>query len=132
MELRRKIPATPIAPSEARVIARTLKGVIPPPVVDDLEVIVSELATNVLQHSGLRPDDSFEVRMSLDSSKLRVEVWDEGLLDIARDAQQSEPEPLLEGGRGLQLVEALSSRWSVEKIDGTAAWAEIDLPTMGA
>jgi anti-sigma regulatory factor (Ser/Thr protein kinase) len=130
-----------MAASEARVLVRTFTGLIPLPLVDDLAVIVSELATNVVHHSGLAPQDSFEIRMSMEPSLLRVEIRDEGLGQIregeigeaSSPPERANPEigSLPEGGRGLELVEALSSRFSVKKIDGTAAWAEIDLPSVG-
>lgn len=138
MEVRRTLAATTMGPSEARVLVRTFKGVIPPPLVEDLAIIVSELTTNVVHHSGLSPEDTFEIRVSLGSSVMRVEIRDEGLGEIqqegmwaSRHVEQGGPgtASLSEGGRGLQLVAALSSRFSVEKIDGTAAWAEIDLPS---
>jgi hypothetical protein len=56
---------------------------------------------------------------------LRIEVVDEG-------AGTPEPQPLdieSEGGRGIMLVDAMSSSWGVESVPGgKLVWAEIATP----
>jgi len=127
LEVRSILPATPLAPSQARTIVRTFEGVLPEPLVDDLAVIVTELSTNVIQHASLPSDSTLELRIRLARPVLRIEIRDEGAGEIPLESAPEEPDVLPESGLGLVLVRALSSRWSLEKIDGTAAWAEIDL-----
>jgi anti-sigma regulatory factor (Ser/Thr protein kinase) len=109
---------------------RILAGAVPDPIVEDVEIIASELTTNVVKHAGLEPGDPFEVRISLRPPVLRIEVLDEGATEVSEEPEswQRAHEELAEGGWGLSLVSALASRCSVKKVDGTAAWAEIVLP----
>jgi len=127
LEIRRRLPATPVAPSEARATIRMFEEILPEPVVDDLAVIVSELSTNVIQHAALEPGASFELRINFSPPVVRVEVRDDGIEEVALEAKPPEVGTLPESGWGLDLVRSLSSRCSLEKIDGTAAWAELDL-----
>jgi anti-sigma regulatory factor (Ser/Thr protein kinase) len=90
---------------------------------DDVELLVSELVTNAVRASrslqGPRP-----VRLWLlaDAERILTLVWDaceEGPVRVNTDAD-------LEGGRGLMLVEALSSRWDwyrTQETGGKIVWA---------
>ena len=83
--------------------------------VDDALLCLSELAANAVMHT----EQSFEVRLVLDPGALTVTVRDRGagpgpvLGRRPETARQPEPDPLDVHGRGLQLVEALSSSWHV-------------------
>lgn len=89
-------------------------------VVDAAVLLVSELATNVALHA--RTDLRITVR--LEGSELWAEV---------KDWNSRVPEPCLapEGattGRGLRLVDAVATRWGVERDDdGKIVWFAIDL-----
>lgn len=88
-------------------------GVISP----DCELVVSELMANVVQHART----PVTVRLVVDTT-LRVEVHDgnsiiPAMVEAAEDA---------ESGRGLFIIEALSSAWGVSSTaDGKCVWAEI-------
>ncbi len=92
-------------------------------VVDDAVLCVSELVTNAVIHTS-SPSD---VQATLDGSVLTVTVRDQGAgggetRHVRRD------EPLAVHGRGLQLVEALSSRWGSELDDtGTTVWFMLEV-----
>ena len=89
-------------------------------VVDAAVLLVSELATNVALHA--RTDLRITVR--LEGSELWAEV---------KDWNSRVPQPCLapEGattGRGLRLVDAVATRWGVERDDdGKIVWFAIDL-----
>ncbi len=111
---------------QVREARRFLAGVLdasPPPA--DALTCLSELATNSVLHSNSRrPGGSFAVRASLRSGVLRVEVEDEGGPWESRDASDGH------GGRGLAVVDGLSSNWSISG-DGSGArtvWFEISYP----
>jgi anti-sigma regulatory factor (Ser/Thr protein kinase) len=90
------------------------------------ELLVSELVTNAVIHAGLSADEEVELRITA-NGRLRVEVSDRGGGDPAvADSVERD------GGRGLLLVEALSSRWGMEGDDGTRAWFELDAPAADA
>jgi anti-sigma regulatory factor (Ser/Thr protein kinase) len=90
---------------------------------DDILLLVSELATNAIVHS---PAEQFMLKLWADSGRVRVECHDRGsdrpCLRRPRFDETS--------GRGLQLVRALSSRWGVTWSPlgrSKFVWFEIDM-----
>jgi anti-sigma regulatory factor (Ser/Thr protein kinase) len=94
---------------------------------DDIDLVVSELITNALLHarSGPRPPDA-EIRLELEQhgNVLTCRVADSSCLPPAKeDASTS-----AESGRGLLLVDALSTSWGWHQgPGGKYVWAEFDL-----
>jgi anti-sigma regulatory factor (Ser/Thr protein kinase) len=102
---------------------------------DSAELIVSELLTNAIQASVYdaprseasgKPPAMTPVRMGLASDRHRVliEIWD----GDPHPPQRVFPDQEAENGRGLLLVETLSSRWHwyfPEGRDGKVVWAEL-------
>lgn len=70
----------------------------------DCELVVSELAANVVQHAGTE----ITVRLVVDTP-LRVEVHDGNSIIPAMAAAAEHAE----SGRGLFIVEALSTAWGI-------------------
>ncbi|WSL10486.1 ATP-binding protein [Streptomyces sp. NBC_01288] len=98
---------------------------------DTAGAIVAELAANAVTH-GRVPGRDFELRLSLVTGSVRIEVTDTrtGPRPPAPGAV-GRPEPLDENGRGLVIVEALADRWEVvERVPppGKTVRVEIDLP----
>ncbi|KUM72187.1 ATP-binding protein [Streptomyces griseorubiginosus] len=96
------------------------------PVAEAVAVIVAELAANAVTH-GRVPGRDFELRLSLVTGSVRIEVTDTRAepLPAVRPS-----EPLGDGGRGLLLVEALADRWEVldrEPPPGKTVRAEVDV-----
>ncbi|MEO3872440.1 ATP-binding protein [Nonomuraea sp. B12E4] len=94
--------------------------------VDDVRLVVSELASNAVTHtrSG-RSGGCVIVEVSAIGDTLaRIEVTDEGSCSVPRprEARDSDCD-----GRGLRLVEAMSVRWGVRQgpVGGTVVWAEV-------
>ena len=86
---------------------------------DDALLIASELVTNAATHGV--GEVSLHLRVS--GSLLRIEVQDEQVDVLPETRAPGETEP---GGRGLHLVEALSSNWGWEVYAQTKTiWAEI-------
>lgn len=96
--------------------------------VDNAELIVSELVTNALKASqSLQEISPFALCLRSDYKHLIIEVWDHS---------PHEPRSALvggdaEGGRGLVVVEALSTRWGYERTGCSTKviWVELDNPT---
>ncbi|WP_393083556.1 ATP-binding protein [Streptomyces sp. LN704] len=101
---------------------------------DTAAAIVAELAANAVTH-GRVPGRDFELRLSLVTGSVRIEVTDtrEGPRPPGPGAVPP-ADPLGEQGRGLVLVEALAARWEVldRKPPGKTVRAEIDLPGRSA
>jgi anti-sigma regulatory factor (Ser/Thr protein kinase) len=92
--------------------------------IDDAVLCVSELVTNAVLHA--RTPIQLEVRAG--AGMLHVDVCDSGGARIDLPPRE-EPGEGLESGRGLYIVQALSSRTGVRATrSGTCVWFELDLP----
>jgi anti-sigma regulatory factor (Ser/Thr protein kinase) len=112
------LPAVIVAPRGARVwLDDLLAGVVAGRLLDDIRLVVSELVSNSVRHSG---SDVVVVRIRITPARIRVEVWDEGAGLVLR--------PQVTESRGLQLVRLLSARVSSGNRPGWS-WvgAEFDL-----
>src|SRR5216684_4171031 len=89
--------------------------------------VVSELVTNALRASELIPGPvipPIRLRLSSDRAVVLIELWDGNMqLPILTDANTN-----ADGGRGLMLVDALSTRWNwyaTQEWGGKVVWAEL-------
>ncbi|MGI8425752.1 MAG: ATP-binding protein [Actinomycetota bacterium] len=96
---------------------------IPVAVFEDLKLLVSELVTNSIKHSGLNSADLIELRVKSELGVVRAEVADNG-----PGFKQEPPPPITarESGWGLFLVEQLSDRWGLSVDGETRVWFELD------
>lgn len=98
-------------------------------VVEDANVIVSELLSNALRHARPLPSGQVRVAWTCAADAVEVAVSDGGAMTEPR---RSRPALSSLGGRGLGIVEALSERWGVEHEDGaTTVWAIVRSPHAG-
>jgi len=119
------LPATGDSVSAARHSLEDLPG-IPAATLDDLKLLVSELVTNSVRHTGLQLGDLIELRVSGEPGRVRVEVADQG------PGFKPQPPPRAssrESGWGLFLVEQISSRWGLAVDGETRVWFELDFPS---
>ncbi|GAA3197784.1 ATP-binding protein [Dactylosporangium siamense] len=89
---------------------------------DDTELLLCELVTNAVVHAG----GVTAVRLGLDEETLRVTVCDH----VTAPPVTRHAAPDADHGRGLALVEALATRWGVDRAQpatGKCVWLE--LPT---
>jgi anti-sigma regulatory factor (Ser/Thr protein kinase) len=92
--------------------------------VDDAELIVSELTTNALKASmSLTETQPIAVDLLASHDWLIIQVWD--ALPAAPDLRAYAPDA--EAGRGLQIVSLLSDRWGFycPRSGGKTVWAAI-------
>jgi anti-sigma regulatory factor (Ser/Thr protein kinase) len=73
-----RVPATPAAPSTARRAVASLAPHLDARVIEDAELLVSELVTNSLRHGALRPTQGIEVCLRASPQTVMVEVADRG------------------------------------------------------
>jgi len=96
-------------------------------VVEDAELLVSELVTNALQASWSRDDrPPVTLRLLANRERLLIEVWDRSPVEpLACEADLSS-----EDGRGLGIVAALSDRWSFRRVSSSlkVVWCELVIP----
>ncbi|WP_326807605.1 ATP-binding SpoIIE family protein phosphatase [Streptomyces sp. NBC_01775] len=91
---------------------------------DTAELLVSELVTNALRYG----EGNIRLRLMLDRT-LVCEVWDAGQVQPRRRRAHDTDE----GGRGLQLVDLLSSGWGSRRTPtGKAVWFQMPRPEEGA
>lgn len=89
---------------------------------DDLDLVVSELASNAIRHSGALGG----IRLGVEDNVVRVAVFDPD----DRPPTLRTPTPDSDSGRGLQLVTALSAHWWVDhdvEHGGKVVWAALKL-----
>ncbi|MCP9957482.1 SpoIIE family protein phosphatase [Streptomyces sudanensis] len=116
-----RLPREPRSVGRARELARdqlTTWGL--EPLIDTVELLVSELVTNALRYG------EGEIRLRLLRDRTLVcEVWDTGLVQPRRRRARDTDE----GGRGLQLVGLLSAGWGSRRTPrGKTVWFELALP----
>jgi serine/threonine-protein kinase RsbW len=116
------LPAVPTAATAARTeVTEQLSGWLPLAALEDVRLLVTELITNALRHSAVRPGDKVSVRAEVEGPTVRIEVRDPG-----RDGDVKPRRPgRLGGGYGLYLVDRLARRWGVERNDETLVWCEV-------
>lgn len=120
-----KLPARPSAASKARENLSVLAGQISEQTYEDLRILVTELVTNSVRHSGVANDDAVRVGIWTAPDLLRVEVADPGK-GFVKTVKPFSPDQC--GGWGLQIVDRLSDRWGVKRATGAGStvWFEID------
>lgn len=115
------LPPSPESVGAARrAVRRTLESWGLAGLADTAVLLVSELATNVLLHAR----SEFSVRVDRRGSVVRVTVVDASVRQPARRRYGLDAGT----GRGLALVETLSSAWGVESADGPwckGVWFEL-------
>ncbi|MEU2180496.1 SpoIIE family protein phosphatase [Streptomyces thermolilacinus] len=119
-----RLPREPRSVGRARELARAqLIAWELEPLIDTVELLVSELVTNALRYG------EGEIRLRLLRDRTLVcEVWDAGLVQPRRRRARDTDE----GGRGLQLVGLLSAGWGSRRTPrGKTVWFELALPDGG-
>jgi anti-sigma regulatory factor (Ser/Thr protein kinase) len=86
---------------------------------DEIELLVSELATNAIIHART----PLLLTLCRQGARVRVEVMDD---DPTPPRVNLHPDPLRPGGRGMCLVNALAADWGVNTNDhGKTVWFEV-------
>jgi serine/threonine-protein kinase RsbW len=107
-----------LAPAAARKALAEVD--LPASLVGDARLVLSELVTNGVVHSGAR--EPLEVVVEIRHGTLRLEVHDRGR-GFPPAAPSRPPGGL--GGRGLMAVHRIADRWGVDLDGGTRVWVEV-------
>jgi len=114
-------PATASAVRRELALDLDLQG-FGPDAIDDATLVASELIGNAIRHASGGERDAWVVSWTVQSGELVISVEDPSHdLPVRRN-----PAPDAPSGRGLAIVESLSSDWGVEHTDrGKRVWAKL-------
>jgi len=124
---RQVFPGLVASVPEVRAWARDLlSGRVAAPVLDDVLLLLSELATNAVAHSdsGRATDGRLTVYMARTTTLVHVEVTDDGSATSTPAVRVPEADD--DGGRGLWLVDLLATEWgSHHDGAGRSVWYQV-------
>jgi serine/threonine-protein kinase RsbW len=96
-------------------------------VVDEAEIVVSELVGNAVRHAKPLPDGTIRVAWTVRAGVVEVEVTDGGGPTVPKPAPRS---LLAVQGRGLRIVRGLAHEWGVhEDRAGRTVWVSLGGPS---
>jgi serine phosphatase RsbU (regulator of sigma subunit)/integral membrane sensor domain MASE1/anti-sigma regulatory factor (Ser/Thr protein kinase) len=117
------LPGRPGAVPHARRAIGDLEAGLEHALFANMRLLVSELVTNSVRHAHAEAPANLELRATVFSDHVRVEVADEG---HGFDPRDQVPNRDTATGWGLYLVDQLADRWGVANTHGTSVWFEID------
>jgi anti-sigma regulatory factor (Ser/Thr protein kinase) len=100
----------------------------PPSVLDDVEMVASELLGNAVRHARSIAGGVLLLGWRIEDGEITVRVTDGG---SGRTVEPRETGPMADSGRGLHMIETLASSWGVVEHAGglRTVWAAVPLPT---
>ena len=124
MNRARSFPYAPESAAAARRFAIEALADTPADVLEAVELMVSELATNCIRHAHT----AFSLALRYASGRLRVEVTDHS----SGNPEMRSPGPDDPTGRGLQIVNMLSDDWGVDRTAEArkTVWFTLTIPAM--
>ena len=98
-----------------------------PAVIDEAEIVISELVSNAIRHARPLADGNLRVHGKVKAGVVEVEVTDGGGDSTPRPAPRTIWAP---SGRGLRIVRSLAHEWGVtEDRTGSTVWASLGGPS---
>ena len=123
MAIRRFSGGVMAARCARRAVREELQGALPQRKLADVELIVSELATNSVRHAGCEDADELSMEADVQPDRVRVRLSDPG---TGFEVHQPDPPSSgSAGGYGLVLLDRLSDRWGVQRENGFSVWFEV-------
>lgn len=124
-----RAPWRPASVSKVRraVVADLDARDMPAAVIDEAEIVTSELVSNAIRHARPLADGTLRVRWKVKGDAVELEVTDGGGVSIPKPA----PRVLwATTGRGLRIVRSLAHEWGVtEDRSGVTVWAALGGPS---
>ena len=106
-----------------RAVREEFGEALPKRTLADVELLVSELATNSVRHSGAGEAEEISLEAAVEPDRVRVRLCDPGAGFEVHTP--SPPASGSAGGYGLVLLEQLSDRWGVQRENGFSVWFEV-------
>jgi anti-sigma regulatory factor (Ser/Thr protein kinase) len=120
MQFSFQFPPAEDAPAQARAALEVFDQILSPEVLEDLQLVVSELVTNSVKFG---PKRAITLALTVGGDGIvKGEVIDQG--DGERAKVEMTTEPTLDGGWGLHLVDQVAQSWGVHE-GSTHVWFEI-------
>jgi anti-sigma regulatory factor (Ser/Thr protein kinase) len=120
-----QVPLDVRAPGAARiVVAQVLAERVAASALERAKLVISELVSNSVRHSGAPAAASVVVRVRVVDGGFWLEVEDPGRDGVVA---QRAPDEANGGGFGLHLVQTLSEQWGIDRAaqGGTRVWAHL-------
>ncbi|MDO5502044.1 MAG: ATP-binding protein [Actinomycetia bacterium] len=124
-----RIQWSPDASAEARrvVVTDLLARDVPEAIVDEAELVLSELVANSLRHASPLPDGTIRVHWKAKNEVVEIEVSDGGGQSAPSVRR---PAPWAPSGRGLRIVRSIAHEWGVIEDRGMiTVWAAVGGPS---
>ena len=106
--------------SASRLARSALNRAVPPPILgdrhDDARLALSEIANNVVRHSGLRNREAMSMVIEADEDHVRVEVEQPTPATEVRLVEPSIEGPDRVGGFGLHIVDQTADSWATKQV----------------
>ncbi len=109
------------APSRARDALEGVAGI--ERVREQLRLVVSELVSNAVRHSGCGASDRIGLTVRLSAREVEVAVCDEGRAGLVPGLRHAEPDTI--GGLGLPIVAHLAECWGTTGGPRRTVWAQL-------
>jgi len=97
-------------------------------IIDEAEIVVSELVANSIRHAQPLPDGMIQVNWAESDGVVEVSVTDGGGPTTPAPAPTS---PWSANGRGLRIVRSLAHEWGVkDDVDSCTVWVSLGGPSL--
>lgn len=111
------------APGRARAALRDIPEL--DAIREDASLVISELVTNAVKHSGATDEDRITLSVVVDGDRVTIQVHDPARTHLV--PQLGNPPGQEGGGLGLRLVSQIARHWDTECRNGRTVWAELAL-----
>ena len=106
-----------------QAVREEFKDALPRRRLADVELLVSELATNSIRHAGATEADELSMEADVEADRVRVRLFDPGT--GFEEHSPAPPSTGGSGGYGLVLLDRLSDRWGVQREGAFSVWFEV-------
>jgi len=110
LELKDKVSANKISELRAKLKNFLLSNGVDEETASDVELVVSEMLTNVYKHSYKEKEGDVVVRAEVDDFKIVISIKDFGEKFSPRDVREPDPETLSDHGYGLYIASQIMDK----------------------